>query len=224
MSILIDRDVDSQNAGRQAVVESPSTIVNETPVETFESDEKSDDHIVQSKEGPSSIENICTPREDSKYKKHCVAMSCVLSKKAVRLKELEAENNGLKNASAHGANEFFSVAEFQKLNRVRNGKSNDMTYVRTATELIYGENLDRLLAKSVNGNKGRNFYNKDGTVVYKEKKTPLSPDKVADIRRLFHLRVQDDPERTSTFSRLMSQSLSKIQLKLVRTSNRGQSK
>lgn len=156
------------------------------------------------------------------YKKHCVTLSCIVSKKTVKLDCLVKENNELRDAlekfSSDEQKPGFSMDDLKILAKIPNESYADMTFVRVAIEKLYEGNSNILLRKSLNGRRARTFKRKSGEVLQKEQKDAMSPEKLTTIRSLFAKRVKSEGSRLGKFNKHVSNSLIKIQEKVNKNS------
>lgn len=144
-------------------------------------------------------------------------MSCIISKKAIKIGNLEKENNSLKRVVQQIDSEEICEIGANDLNELDNmppEEFGDMTFVRTALLKMYKADINQLKTKALKGVKPRPYKRKDGTIVQKTKKFPLTPEKVEQIRKLYGKRVGFTGNRFKSFNRHVCNSLSKIQNRL----------
>lgn len=100
-------------------------------------------------------------------------------------------------------------------------KRNDSTFVRTGIEILYKNEEEKLLKRSVRGTKSSTRKRKNGPVYYVAK-SPLTPEKVAVLKnwyneRIGSFRVDSDEftKRLSTgyFNTLLSNAIGNIKKK-----------
>lgn len=144
-----------------------------------------------------------------KYKKKCIELSCIISKKTVKLNNLQTKTERL--TSILGGTTFLGDNDIVELDNIGKAKANDMTFVRVSLMKMYANDLNYLLDKSLKGSRGKSYRLKDGSSVYRDQKQPLTPSKVREAQLLYENRVQNDPNRISMFNRHVSNALIKIQ-------------
>lgn len=155
---------------------------------------------------------------NTQYKKKVIQMSCILSKKSIQLNELKEKNYLLKstlNKIQDKSECNLSAEDMQALLNLPTDQSSDMTFVRKAILYFYKNDISQLRFKSLMGSKSRMIKLKSGTVVQKEAKERLSPEKVHQIKTLFGKRVDFQGERFALFNRHVTNSITKIQERLA---------
>jgi hypothetical protein len=155
---------------------------------------------------------------DPQYKKKVVQMSCIISKKTIQLNELKKENSLLKSSLNQLQDKIecdLPAGDLQELWKLPVDKSSDMTFVRKSILYFYKDDNHRLRFKSLNGCKSRMIKLKNGNVVQKEAKEPLTPEKVHQIKTLYGKRVDFQGARFAKFNRHVTNSLIRIQERLA---------
>lgn len=142
------------------------------------------------------------PSTDTNYKRKCVEMSCIISNKSLKIGKLQEDNDTLKRTvQLFNPDLGLEENDLKEIGKITEAKHGDMTFVRTVIMKMYKNDLERLEQKSLKGKKARPFKKKDGTVVHKEQKNPLTPLKLEKIRCLYGKRVGLDEPRFNAFNR-----------------------
>lgn len=157
------------------------------------------------------------------YKKKCVTMSCIISKKTIKLNELEKENASLKialetNISSTEESSGLSTDDLTDLFSLPKEPSSDMTFVRKAILKLYRGDVHRLQHKVLKGVKPRVYKNKKGEIIEKVQREPMTPVKVKALKALYDKRVKLCEPRVAMFNRHVTNSLLKIRERLQNAS------
>lgn len=212
----------SENGGSSAAtgMSAESVTFNE-PAEVPQSDPVSSvsNEIASDSDTPSVPPRPMPSRPDSgnNYKRKCVEMSCIISNKALKIGKLERDNDTLKRTVQLFNPELeFGLDEkdLKEMSQISEAGHADMTFVRTAIMKMYKNDLGKLENKTLRGKKPRPYKKKDGTVLQKEQKEPLTPAKLEKIRCLFGKRVGTDGHRFNSFNKHVTNSLQRIQERL----------
>jgi hypothetical protein len=160
-------------------------------------------------------------KHQTNYKRKCVELSCVISKKSVKIGNLENENNALKMV-VQGLNTDMVYAleedDLKELADLPQEEYADMKFVRLALLKVYKNDSGLLKAKSLKGCKPRRYARKDGTVVQNERKQPLTPTKVEQLRIMYGKRVGFEGHRFKSFNKHIINSLNKVHQRHERNS------
>lgn len=91
----------------------------------------------------------------------------------------------------------------RKLHLIAGDKRNDSTFVKTGIEMLYKNEEEKLLKRSVRGTRSSTRKGKNGPINYVAK-SPLTPEKVVVLKKLYNERIRSHVVDSDEFTKRLS--------------------